>query len=70
MLRWSSSRSTPPTGHSGRGRRVAGLLDAFNREYDTPTPGNAVLATRLGRLLASGDVVALLTGDPAALSRC
>ena len=44
---------------------VAGLLDAFNREYDTPTPGKAVLATRLGRLLASGEVVALLTGDPA-----
>ena len=30
-----------------------------------PTPGKAALATRLGRLLASGDVVALLTGDPA-----
>jgi GNAT superfamily N-acetyltransferase len=44
---------------------VAGLLDAFNREYDSPTPGKAVLATRLGRLLTSGDVVALLTGDPA-----
>lgn len=44
---------------------VAGLLDAFNREYDTPTPGKAVLAARLGRLVAGGDVVALLTGDPA-----
>jgi GNAT superfamily N-acetyltransferase len=44
---------------------VAALLDAFNREFDTPTPGKAVLATRLGRLLAGGDVVALLTGDPA-----
>jgi GNAT superfamily N-acetyltransferase len=44
---------------------VAGLLDAFNREFDTPTPGKAVLATRLGRLLAGGDVIALLTGDPA-----
>jgi hypothetical protein len=43
---------------------VAGLLDAFNREFDTPTPGKAVLATRLRRLLA-GDVIALLTGDPA-----
>ena len=28
------------------------LLDTFNRDYDTPTPGTAVLATRLGRLLA------------------
>jgi GNAT superfamily N-acetyltransferase len=44
---------------------IAGLLDAFNREYDTPTPGSPVLATRLERLLATGDVVALLTGDPA-----
>jgi len=44
---------------------VAGLLDAFNREFDTPTPGKVVLAKRLGRLLASGEVVALLTGDPA-----
>ncbi len=44
---------------------VAGLLDAFNREYDTPTPGKAVLATRLGGLLTRGDVIALLTGDPA-----
>jgi GNAT superfamily N-acetyltransferase len=44
---------------------VAGLLDAFNREFDTPTPGKAVLATRLSRLLAGGDVIALLTGDPA-----
>jgi len=45
--------------------RMAELLDAFNREYDTPTPGKAVLATRLRRLVASGEVVALLTGDPA-----
>ena len=44
---------------------VARLLDAFNREYDTPTPGAAVLATRLERLLVREDVVALLAGDPA-----
>ena len=44
---------------------VAGLLDAFNREYNTPTPGKAVLATRLSRILAGGDVIALLSGDPA-----
>ena len=45
---------------------VAELLDAFNREYDTPTPGPAVLAMRLRRLLAGESVLALLTGDPAA----
>lgn len=44
---------------------VAGLLDAFNREYSTPTPGPAVLATRLRRLLAGEEVIALLAGDPA-----
>jgi GNAT superfamily N-acetyltransferase len=44
---------------------VAGLLDAFNREYDTPTPGVEILATRLARLLPDGDVLALLTGEPA-----
>jgi len=48
---------------------VARLLDTFNRDYDTPTPGTAVLATRLGRLLAGGDVIALLTGDPGSPSR-
>lgn len=45
---------------------VARLLDAFNREYDTPSPGVVVLTTRLERLLAGGDVVALLADDPAA----
>ncbi len=44
---------------------VADLLDRFNREYDTSTPGPAVLAGRLRRLLSSGNVVALLAGDPA-----
>ena len=43
---------------------VAHLLDAFNREYATPTPGTRVLAARLGRLLARDDVIALLAGDP------
>jgi GNAT superfamily N-acetyltransferase len=44
---------------------VARLLDAFNREYHTPTPGPEVLAIRLQRLLAGGEVIALLAGDPA-----
>lgn len=44
---------------------VAELLDAFNREYDTPTPGTVVLAQRLGRLLAGANVFAMLAGDPA-----
>jgi GNAT superfamily N-acetyltransferase len=44
---------------------VARLLDAFNREFDTPTPGPDVLAGRLRRLLAGEHVVALLAGEPA-----
>ena len=43
---------------------MAGLLDVFNREFDTPTTGKAVLATRLRRLLAGRDVIALLTLRP------
>ena len=38
---------------------VASLLDAFNREYNTPTPGVEVLTSRLDSLLAGGDVIAL-----------
>lgn len=44
---------------------VARLLDAFNREYSTPTPGPEVLATRLRRLLGGTEVIALLADDPA-----
>jgi len=44
---------------------VADLLDAFNREYHTPTPGPAVLTSRLRRLLADGTVIAVLAGRPA-----
>ncbi|MBO0852153.1 MAG: GNAT family N-acetyltransferase [Nocardia sp.] len=43
---------------------VAVLLDAFNREFDSPTPGPEVLTARLARLLAGPDMVALLAGDP------
>jgi GNAT superfamily N-acetyltransferase len=44
--------------------QLADLLDRFNREYDTPTPGPGVLATRLESLLASGQVFAVLADDP------
>lgn len=55
----------PRVATAAQAATVAGLLDAFNREYHTPTPGPTVLATRLERLLARADVIALLTGDPA-----
>jgi GNAT superfamily N-acetyltransferase len=44
---------------------VAELLDAFNREFDTPSPGTNVLGARLRRLLAGDHLVALLGGEPA-----
>ena len=45
---------------------VAELLDAFNREFDTPSPGPAALAARLRQLIDGDDLVVLLTGEPAA----
>jgi GNAT superfamily N-acetyltransferase len=46
-------------------RVVADLLDRFNREFETPSPGPAVLTTRLETLLSGLDMVAVLAGDPA-----
>ena len=56
---------TPRVATPSDAETVARLLDAFNREYGTPTPGPEVLATRLRGLLAGNDVIALLAGDPA-----
>jgi len=44
---------------------VAGLLDDFNSEFDTPTPGRAVLADRLRALLARDATFAIVAGTPA-----
>lgn len=44
---------------------AARLLDDFNREFDTDTPGPRVLATRLAALLPSDRFRILLAGDPA-----
>jgi GNAT superfamily N-acetyltransferase len=44
---------------------AAELLDRFNREFDVPSSGPAVLTARLERLLTGRDVVALLAGTPA-----
>jgi ribosomal protein S18 acetylase RimI-like enzyme len=41
---------------------IGRLLDAFNREFDDPTPGPAALAERVRRLLAAGDAEVLLIG--------
>ncbi|MCM3661377.1 GNAT family N-acetyltransferase [Georgenia satyanarayanai] len=44
---------------------VARLLHDFNVEYDSHSPGVAVLTARLGQLLPAGRTTALLAGDPA-----
>jgi GNAT superfamily N-acetyltransferase len=41
---------------------AARLLHDFNSEFDSPTPGVAVLAPRLDRLLAAAEVTILLGG--------
>ena len=46
-------------------REVAELLDRFNREFDTPSPGPTVLTARLEKLLSGSEVAAFLAGDPA-----
>lgn len=58
-------RSTPRRAGPADAAVVAEMLDAFNREFSTPTPGPDVLQIRLEGLLAGDDVVALVVGDPA-----
>ena len=60
------SRETypPRLATAADGVAVAALLDAFNREFNVPTPGVEVLAGRLTRLLTGGNVAAVLTGSP------
>jgi ribosomal protein S18 acetylase RimI-like enzyme len=41
---------------------IGQLLHDFNREYDDPTPGPAVLAERIGRLLGAADTVVVVGG--------
>jgi len=42
---------------------IGRLLDAFNREFDEPTPGAAALAERVRTLLPAGELTVLLAGD-------
>jgi GNAT superfamily N-acetyltransferase len=42
---------------------LARLLHDFQKEYDEPTPGVAVLAQRYEKLLGSGEMICLLVGD-------
>ncbi|WP_423190865.1 GNAT family N-acetyltransferase [Agromyces ramosus] len=45
---------------------VARLLHDFNTEFDTPSPGTAILTGRLQSLLAGPSTIAYLAGEPAA----
>ena len=40
------------------------LLHDFNAEFDTPSPGSAVLATRLRALLTGQETFAIVAGHP------
>ncbi|MDN4476246.1 GNAT family N-acetyltransferase [Demequina sp. SYSU T00192] len=53
------------TAGPGDAAEVARLLDAFNREFDTPTPGPDVLEARLRPMLDTPDTVAFLAGERA-----
>jgi GNAT superfamily N-acetyltransferase len=53
------------TATPGEAGEVARLLHDFNTEFDTPSPGVAVLAPRLRSLLAGDATLAVLAGDPA-----
>jgi hypothetical protein len=44
---------------------IARLLHDFNTEFDTPSPGAAVLAPRLRVLLAGPSSFSILAGEPA-----
>ena len=42
---------------------VGRLLDAFNREYDDPSPGPEAMAARVSALMEGGDTSVLLADD-------
>lgn len=42
---------------------IGRMLDAFNREYDDPTPGAEKLEARIRQLMDDGDTIVLLGGD-------
>ena len=64
---WRVTRGTdlPRTATEDDAVVVAELLDRFNREFNTATPGPIALASRLERLFLGGDVMAVLAGTPA-----
>jgi ribosomal protein S18 acetylase RimI-like enzyme len=45
---------------------VAAMLDAFNQEFSTPTPGAAAVEARLRALFGRDDVAVLVAAEPVA----
>jgi ribosomal protein S18 acetylase RimI-like enzyme len=62
VMEWRAAQPTVRSAGPGDAPAVGRLLDEFNREYDEPTPGPAVLARRIVQLLTDGDTAVLLTG--------
>ena len=63
-LHRAKAKVTPSKGSRGADARiVAELLDAFNREFDTETPGIEVLHQRLELLLAGSSTFAVLAAS-------
>lgn len=62
--RGAVTEPSPRVAETADARVVAELLDAFNREFATPTPGLDILTTRLRTLLAGAAVVAFVSGEP------
>jgi GNAT superfamily N-acetyltransferase len=61
----SRSRADPiRRAGAGDAAVVARLLCDFNREYDEPAPPVEQMAQRIAALLAHGDTVVLLAGEP------
>jgi ribosomal protein S18 acetylase RimI-like enzyme len=61
----SRSRADPiRRAGAGDAAVVARLLCDFNREYDEPAPPEEQMAERIAALLAHGDTVILLAGEP------
>ena len=58
-------RLTPRLATADDADEVAQLLDDFNAEFDSPTPGAEVLAARLRELLEGDETFAIIAGSPA-----
>lgn len=59
----AGSQPTVRQAERGDAEAIGQMLDAFNREYEDPTPGPRQLATRVKQLMAGGETIVLLIGS-------